>query len=105
MGVDRLCEVPATHASWSRPPSSRRAPAQCDMNPVPTPCPYRCVQILLAVLQHIHDGPHRWQWGPGPEDTWRWAQHLRVTEASRVTAPFAFSLPSGRLLGQHSRDQ
>lgn len=81
---------------------------------LPTPRAHRCVQVLLTVLKHVHDGPHRQQRAPRPQDTRRWAQHLRRDRAAGPQAPPAFTPPhcqggqllgGGRLLGRHSRDR
>lgn len=76
IGADRLCEVPARHGLLelstqlsASPWGHSKQAAWRDMNPVPMPCTHRRVQVLLAVLQHVHDGPHRQQRAPGPENT------------------------------------
>lgn len=45
--------------------------------PLTPPCPHRSVQVLLAVLQHVHNGPHGQQRSPGSEVTRSWAERLQ----------------------------
>lgn len=73
---------------------------------LPTPRPHRCVQVLLAVLKHVHDGPHGQRRAPRPQAPGRRAQHLRSDRAAGPQAPLAFTPPrcGAKLLGQHSRD-
>ena len=80
----QLPEVPQSSLQ-APPPGLQPAGGGCSPGtspPLPspphrTPRPHRSVQVLLAVLQHVHNGAHGQQRSPGSEVTWSWAEQLQ----------------------------